>query len=337
MTIIERIEEQPSGARFFRADLHIHSFGGSHDVKDSLMTPQEIVNVALAEDFGLIAITDHNEIVNVAAAIKAAQGKPILLVPGVELSTPEGHLLVYFSSVEELEHYYGKLDFADRGNPNSRCQTSLLECLRKINVARGFAILAHVDGDGGLEKKLSGYPPYKGDIIGHPALLGIELRSAASSISYSDKDPVSQRAQFGRKRVEALGLGARQFLARVLFSDSHSRAALGKNATGKDHLTRIKMDAPSFEGLRIALQDADARIRLEDEIPSKVPCVLGTTIEGGFLDAQTIHFSKNLNCIIGGRGTGKSTFLEIVRCLTDASAQSKLVDSEVWPETFHIV
>ncbi|PYV79372.1 MAG: hypothetical protein DMG96_04310 [Acidobacteria bacterium] len=31
---------------------------------------------------------------------------------------------------------------------------------------------------------------------------------------------------------------------------------------------------------------------------------------GGFLDGETFHFSNNLNCFIGGRGTGKSTALQ---------------------------
>jgi len=137
--------------------------------------------------------------------------------------------------------------------------------------------------------------------------------------------------------VANLGLGAKQFLARVLFSDSHALSALGKNAQGKSRMTRIKMDSPSFAGLRIALQDADARIRIEDDIPDSVPFVMGIKIQGGFLDGQTIHFSRNLNCIIGGRGAGKSTAFESVRCISEADSESKLIDSEIWPETLSIV
>ena len=33
-------------------------------------------------------------------------------------------------------------------------------------------------------------------------------------------------------------------------------------------------------------------------------------ITGGFLDGETYHFSDNLNCIIGGRGTCKSSALQ---------------------------
>ena len=166
----------------------------------------------------------------------------------------------------------------------------------------------------------------------HPALLGIELKSAASDISFAHGDPNPERARLGRERITQLNLGAKQNLGRVLNSDAHTLEALGRNAEHARKLTRYKMDTPSFEGLRIALQDADARVRIEDHIPQTVPRVLGIHLDGGFLSGQAIHFSPNLNCIIGGRGTGKSTAFEAVRCLSADSSDSKVLDSEVWPD-----
>jgi hypothetical protein len=336
MSVADEIVAIPAGARFYRADMHIHSFGGSHDVKDSSMTPGKIVETAVAEGLGVIAITDHNEIHNVSALLAAASGR-ILAVPGVELSTPEGHLLVYFEDLSNLVEYYGRLTFAGKGTENSRCQTSMLECIQRIEHGRGFAILAHVDGSGGLEHKVQGYPPHKADILASPTLLGIELQTASSQVSYSPNDNEPQRAAIGKQRIDKLNLGQKQFLARVLFSDSHSLQALGRNAQGNRKVTRIKMDSPSFHGLRIALEDSDARIRLEDEIPVSVPYVLGVKLEGGFLDGQIIHLSRNLNCIIGGRGAGKSTVFETIRICSSHPSPSKNVDSEIWPEIVRIV
>ncbi|MDE2755991.1 MAG: AAA family ATPase, partial [Acidobacteriota bacterium] len=92
-----------------------------------------------------------------------------------------------------------------------------------------------------------------------------------------------------------------------------------------------------FTGVRVALQDSDARIRIEENIPQSFPYVMGMSLEGNFLDDQVIHFSRNLNCIIGGRGAGKSTAFEAIRCLSHTPSESKLVDSEVWPENIHLV
>ncbi|MBF0400720.1 MAG: AAA family ATPase [Magnetococcales bacterium] len=41
--------------------------------------------------------------------------------------------------------------------------------------------------------------------------------------------------------------------------------------------------------------------------------ILGAEVTGGFLEGARLEFSQGLNCIIGGRGTGKTTILELVR------------------------
>jgi hypothetical protein len=83
---------ETTGARFYRADLHIHSAGSSHDVKDAQATPKAIVQAALDERLDIIAVTDHNDIRNVREAISHGQQLGVLVIPGVELSTPEGHV-----------------------------------------------------------------------------------------------------------------------------------------------------------------------------------------------------------------------------------------------------
>jgi len=337
--ILQKVEGFGFGAKFYRADLHIHSFGGSHDVQDAGMTPTGIVTAAAAEHLDVISITDHNEIKNIQEALDAATLalSSILVIPGIELSTPEGHLLVYSCDLPTLTEFYGGLKIIDKGTDKSRCQTAMLECLNRLDPMKSFAVLAHVDGDGGLEGRLTGNPPIKADILTHRALLGIELTAADSLVHYSPEDKDANRSQIGRQRQEKLQLGSRQFLGRVLFSDSHSIGALGRNAKGAKRLTRVKMDKPSFESLRVAFNDADARLRLEDLIPETVPYIKGLRVEGGFLDGQVIHFSRNLNCIVGGRGAGKSTTLEAVRCVSPRGSESKLVDSEVWPHVLHVV
>jgi len=37
-------------------------------------------------------------------------------------------------------------------------------------------------------------------------------------------------------------------------------------------------------------------------------------VQGGFLDGVKIKFDDNLNCLIGGRGTGKTTVIESKLC-----------------------
>src|SRR5260370_21861951 len=128
VSITEDLKSLSSGAEFLRADLHLHSFGerGSYDVTDPTMIPEAIVDTALKERLGIIAITDHNEIGNVAAALKYAAGKDLLLVPGIELSTTQGHLLLYVPSVRDLERLYGQLSIS---GDRKTCAQSMQQCL----------------------------------------------------------------------------------------------------------------------------------------------------------------------------------------------------------------
>lgn len=338
MTVLESIHEQPVGATFFRADLHIHCYGGSHDVTDLGMTAEAIVAMAIQESLALVAVTDHNEICNVERALAAAANTALIVIPAIELSTPQGHLLCYFKTLQNLRRFHGQLSLVDSGLPTSRCQQSILECLNFVQALEGFCVLAHVDSPAGFEHEVPGASPHKADVLCHPALLGIELKNASSTIAYSPSDPDQSRAKLGADRIVRLQLGSRQYLARVLNSDAHTLTALGRNAQNARKVTRYKMDEPSFDALRIALEDADARVRIEDQVPPSIPLVVGLHIDGGFLSGQTIQFSPNLNCIIGGRGTGKSTTFEAVRCLiADGEERNKVVDSEVWPEELHLV
>ena len=336
MTELAAILALPQGAQFYRADLHIHSVGASHDVRDATMTPAAIVDTAAAEGLAMIAVTDHNAIDNVAATIAAGEKKGVFVIPGVELSTAQGHLLCYLPNLAALKRFFGKLDVADAGLQTSRCRQSILDCLNALSDNGGFGVLAHVDIASGYETENPGASPHKLDVLCHKALLGIELKQAASDISYSPSDTDTTRIGIGKERIRRLSLGANQWIARVLNSDAHSLQALGHNAQSQKRVTRYKMDEPSFQALAIALDDADARVRIEDHIPTAIPRILGLSMSGGFLSGQRIQFGHNLNCIIGGRGTGKSLTFEAIRVLTDERSESTAVDSEVWPDALDL-
>jgi ABC-type lipoprotein export system ATPase subunit len=62
---------------------------------------------------------------------------------------------------------------------------------------------------------------------------------------------------------------------------------------------------------------AKARADRSKEAPTKpaVPhhTILSLEVTGGFLKGVKLAFADGLNCIIGGRGTGKTTALEFIR------------------------
>lgn len=310
MSVVSEIKKESSGAQFRRADIHIHSFGemGSYDVIDTDMTPENIVDTAIDENLQVIAITDHNQIGNVQRALKHAEGKPILVVPGVELSTPQGHFIVYCPTVQALERFYGKLNIS----PDKKtCYDTIPQSLKHADDFGGFGICAHIESEGGLEKVHPKYDAFKQDILNSKNLLALEISNANNSLWFSHSDEEAGRKNCAVLRCKHLGHEEGTDLAKVMSSDAHSLAALGKNASGNRRLTRFKMESLTFDALRVALLDSAARVRLEDLIPPSIPHFIGMKLEGGFLKNQVVHFSRNLTCIIGGRGAGKSTMLEL--------------------------
>jgi len=78
-----------------RADLHIHTI-----YSDGLHRPAEIVEMARKEGLQVIAISDHASVDGLPEAVEAAEGTPLQVIPGVEISTEveglEAHILGYF-------------------------------------------------------------------------------------------------------------------------------------------------------------------------------------------------------------------------------------------------
>ena len=188
--LLAEIDQTSNGAQFRRADLHIHSFGdsGSYDVDDARMTPEAIVDTAVAENLHVIAIADHNAIGNVRRCVKHSEGKPIFVVPGVELSTPQGHVLVYCPTAEQLEGFYGKLNIS----PDKKtCHDTIPQCLKFAEEFDGFGICAHIDLDSGFEKAHPKFDAFKQEILNCKNLLALEISNVANVgwFSHSDDNP----------------------------------------------------------------------------------------------------------------------------------------------------
>lgn len=323
----EGFDHLSPGATFLRADLHIHSYGASADVTDEGMTVAGIVATAKERGLDLVAITDHNSIDSVAALLAAVEAENDLVAfAGVEITTGQGHVLVYFAAedFEAFERWFGKLEFKeDEASGDRYVLTQIHELMEEVKEAGGVAIPAHIGRETtGFEARVS--PQVKEAVICSPALAAVEVDDASEAEWYSAGESgveAEPRRELLRKREQALGEGGRR-LAKLLFSDAHSLERIGLDREGRERVTRVKMSEPSFASFKTALADPDARIKLEAKVPSTYPQLIGVRLQGGFLDGAEIAFSANLTCLIGGRGAGKSTALESV----DAACRSEIGD-----------
>ena len=73
-------------------DLHNHTWPRSHD---SVLDPEDLVVRAKALGLDGICLTEHDNVWNPAEAAAIAEKHDFLVIPGVEVSTDDGHILAY--------------------------------------------------------------------------------------------------------------------------------------------------------------------------------------------------------------------------------------------------
>jgi predicted metal-dependent phosphoesterase TrpH len=65
-------------------DLHLHT-----TASDGELSPEKLVDLVLEKGLRAIALTDHDSVGGIAAAIKRAKGKSLEVVPGIEIGCDE--------------------------------------------------------------------------------------------------------------------------------------------------------------------------------------------------------------------------------------------------------
>jgi DNA repair ATPase RecN len=303
------------------------------------MTPKQIIETAIARGIAVIAITDHNSIANVERALSVAEGHKdkIVVLPGIEITTAHGHVLAAYAPdrTKELQALVVRLDFQEDDQGAMHTRLPIEKVAELVAADGGLCIPTHIDREGtGFERKAT-YRDREA-VIHSPDVVALEVDDIAHATWYEQHDTSDghgERAQLLLGRETKLGKPQGSRLPKVRFSDAHQLPDIGRDRkTQAEKLTRVKMDTPSFEALRVAFHDPEARIRLEAELPPFYPRLLGVRFIDGFLDSQEVSFSPNLTCLIGGRGTGKSTALDAVRWSCSATASSDMIGKENWPQ-----
>lgn len=307
-----------TGSRFVRADLHVHT----HNDSDRAPAPDfdRYIQTAIDQSIDVLAITDHNRVDFVRPALAAATGKPIFVLPGIEISTHDGHLLALFApeKLEALDALAapGNLKLTAISETERRSTRSMLDLVQEIAIAGGLAIPAHVDAATGAGSRLSG--AQWEELLTSPALAGLEFATKdALTTWFSDSDADDGRRAAWKARQKKTDLNERG-LARLMSSDAHSSDQVGRDRASRT-LTRLRLDDANFTAVRNAIAlNPKARCKAEVVLPATYPRIERVEFEGGFLDGVALDFTANLNCLIGGRGSGKSTALLSTRAALGA-------------------
>lgn len=316
-----------NGATWLRGDFHLHTKTDSEFDRSGFTDDGDFyvkyIQKLKEQDIRLGVITNHNKFdkAEFVALKKNAKTEGIGLFAGVEFSLREGiHILIVFDDkwyqgdsndiTKFLDNaFYGIKNYDKPQYPNSNFNLKeTVEALDKIGYDY-FIILAHIDDTNGLFTELRGRT--QEDFVKQESFSRVLAVQKSTNLENYNK----------------LGswLNRKSKIACVEGSDN---AHGGIEAIGKGRVTYIKIGGFNFEALTYALTDSEYRISPKNKPEIKNSYIKSISFEGGLLEGTKIDFSPELNNLIGIRGSGKSSLLEVLRYVLGISLPFNAADPD---------
>jgi ABC-type cobalamin/Fe3+-siderophores transport system ATPase subunit len=333
-------------AQFRRVAVHLHS-PDSYDWGEKRCDPTRNDKITLLAErgehtylkelsahFDIAAVTDHMRCTYATRVSKAsvAAAKPLVL-PGMELNYrlqplygfTRIHLLALFPVGVTVE-LFSRLFAACPGIPEDALRTGqeeisgieLTELVRKIHNEGGLCIAAHIESTEGLRYRLRKTAK---------DLLELFYADSSNAIEKEVGLPENLKTYIFEAGIDAVEItkpedsthfrwtsadGVSRCIPCLLTTDAHCFEEFKANRA-----THLKMTSVGLDGLKQAFAFPATRVRFPTTVvDTPEQRVLGIQIAGAttsFFQDVTVAFAENLTCIIGVRGSGKSTLVESLR------------------------
>ncbi|MBJ7540349.1 AAA family ATPase [Streptococcus sp. SL1232] len=270
------------------------------------------------ENISVVVVSDHNTtlgIKKIKKAIKLVSNLPqnkdkeyIEVINGVEISCADRvHVLIAFpdSKFEFIQGWLGD----NLMSVKEESFKSSLEVLDTFIREDCLAYIAHINSSDVFKNKHFSIA-YKKRLFSaaYTKIIGVSNPEKITSVN-------SYFTDFFKKST---------ILFFVLDNDSHYIENHSINSMW------IKFSKRTYEQLREALSEYDISVELKNPENNKTKTIRGIYIpalENSYLQMENldfvIKFSDSLNCLIGGRGTGKSTILDLIQLVLSQKADTK--------------
>lgn len=306
-----------TGNKWRKWDLHFHT-QTSYDYQDKSVTDQEIIDTLVSNEIEVIAITDHHviDVSRIKNLQEIGKGK-VTVLPGIEFRAELGgsdsiHFIGIFSEKSDIEDIWIKLqsncgitkkDIEDIGG-DQYIHCDLKETCKLIHQLGGL-VTVHAGAKANTIENITNTLPYKMAmktdlVLNHIDIL--ELGQEKDQENYNNIVFPSIKSK----------------VPMIICSDNHNI----KKYKLKQNLW-IKSE-PTFEGLKQILFEPEFRIHIGNNSPIPPPIRINKISFDFPVDSRfenesfclsgknEINLSPNFTCIIGGRGAGKSTILNLI-------------------------
>jgi predicted ATPase len=310
------------GSEWRKWDLHFHT-PTSHDYQDKSITNQQIIDKLAENNISAVAITDHQTInaSTIQELQKLGKEKNITVFAGIEFCSELGgkesiHFIGIFPENSDISSIWTSLQgqlkitpadiMAKGGLDNIQCD--LIDTCDIIHELGGITTI-HAG------TKTNTVENIKNNLI---AKMQQKQRILSNCIDILELGKVDDIKSYQDIVFKSIGFT----MPMILCSDNHNvyDYSLKQNCWIKANTT--------FEGLKQILFEPEERVRIQETKPEEknVYQVIDSVIlDNGTFWKDTIFFNENLNTIIGGRSTGKSTLLKSI---------AKKIDNSISTEDF---
>lgn len=300
-------------ANWKKIDFHTHTPASRCFNSRSAVTPEQWLEAVKNSGLDAVVVTDHNS-VEWVSKLRTALGErtDIFIYPGVELcvGTSYTHILVIFDpnmTIDEIEGFVIQCGLPKNiwNDTTKFVKEATLASLVNEYKNKVLIIPAHFNGQKGICRTL-----------GLNGTSGFYKSIPFNAVEVRNEDDLNEV----KNKVANNAFPA---MAMITGSDNPG------NRPGEHDIinfgnayTWVKISEYSLEALRQVFLDYETRSYcvLSDGNKSKDMngiehnYIAGMKINGlKHVDSLEFRFSPNLNCIIGGRGTGKSTIIEMLR------------------------
>ena len=311
-------------AKWYKIDFHTHT-PVSECFRNKNITPVQWLTAAKEAGLDAVVITDHNSVGFISEIDKIQRNAntkvDIKVFYGIELcvSADFTHIIIIFddklttTQIEDAVISDLGLKRENWANTTINVSEDQLKALCKELQGKIFVIPAHFGSEKGLGRSnINEIKKYR-EFISFSA---IEVRTETDVKEYNNKVKQDVLAPC------ALVTGSDNPSDKDI--SVHSIEGFGKA------FTWVKMSELSFEGLRQVFIDPEHRcinyLQLQEMGEDFNPNLITHNYVAGIIMTDFKHipylnvrFSPFLNCIVGGRGTGKSTLVESIRYGLDSS------------------
>lgn len=262
---------------------------------------QEILRICKEQQIRVVGLADHGSAHSGESLRTLLSENGITVFPGFEIASSEKiHIVCLFpedTPPRTLDRYLGQLGLINVEDGISPSDMTCKEIGRIVNTELdGFWYAAHITNDNGILKLGQMQQTWKSE-----HLIAAQIPSTRSNLEFNHKNIIENKdPNYFRSQPMAL-INARD----VSKPDDLEKL---------ESSSLIKLSEINFSGFKQAFNDPDSRVKLLTELDDNHHSVISKVqISGGYLDEFNIKLSRNLNTVIGGRGTGKSTLVELLR------------------------